>query len=54
MAGVHRAGGQEGAKPAGTIGRPDGSSEQMQHVFHELHAEGRHALCEVCANQYRQ
>jgi hypothetical protein len=28
-------------------------AEQMQHVFHELHAEGHHGLCEVCANQYR-
>jgi hypothetical protein len=51
---VHHTGGQKGTKPAGTLGRPDGSAEQMQHVFHELHAEGRHALCEVCANQYRQ
>lgn len=28
--------------------RPDGSGEQMRYVFHELHADGRHALCEVC------
>ena len=41
------------AEDGGTRGRPDGSAEQMQHVFHELHAEGRHALCEVCGNQYR-
>jgi pantothenate kinase type III len=26
---------------------------QMQDVFHELHGEGRHALCEVCADQHR-
>jgi hypothetical protein len=26
---------------------------QVQHVFHELHAEGQHALCEVCAGQYQ-
>lgn len=28
--------------------RPGGSGKQMQYVFHELHADGRHALCEVC------
>jgi hypothetical protein len=53
IAGVHHTTGQEMAKPRGTPGRPDGSAEQTQHVFHELHAEGRHALCEVCANRYR-
>jgi hypothetical protein len=52
-AAVHYTAGQEGAKPPGTLGRPDASVDQMQYVFHELHAEGRHALCEVCANQYR-
>jgi hypothetical protein len=26
--------------------------EQMRHVFHELHAAGRHALCAVCDAQY--
>jgi hypothetical protein len=31
-------------------GWPDGSGLQMQYVFHELHADGRHALCEVCNN----
>ena len=30
--------------------RPGGSAAQMQYVFHELHADGRHALCEVCNN----
>jgi hypothetical protein len=29
-----------------------GVVEQMQHVFHELHAEGRHALCAVCDGQH--
>jgi hypothetical protein len=53
MADVHRTAGQDMAKPAGSLGRPGGSAEQMQHVFHELHAEGRHALCDVCANRYR-
>jgi hypothetical protein len=29
-------------------GGPDRSVEQMQYVFHELHADGQHALCGVC------
>jgi len=43
----------ETAEPPGTLGQPDGSVERMQYLFHELHAEGRHALCDVCAGQYR-
>jgi hypothetical protein len=30
--------------------RPDRSGEQIQSVFHELHADGHHALCGVCNN----
>jgi hypothetical protein len=26
--------------------------DQMQDIFHELHGEGRHSLCEVCTDQY--
>jgi hypothetical protein len=26
---------------------------QLQQVFHELHAAGRHALCGVCGSQYQ-
>ena len=38
--------------PPGTPGGwPDSSVEQMQHVFHELHADGHHALCTVCGSQ---
>ena len=33
-------------------GGPDSSVEQMEHVFHELHADGRQALCGVCDSQY--
>jgi hypothetical protein len=32
-------------------GGPDSSVEQAQYVFHELHAEGRHALCAVCGGR---
>jgi Family of unknown function (DUF5999) len=39
----------------GTPGHGPGSSvEQMRDVFHELHADGRHALCAICDSQYRQ
>jgi hypothetical protein len=35
--------------PPGTPGGgPDSSVEQIQYVFHELHADGRHALCAIC------
>jgi hypothetical protein len=47
---MHRIAGQETAKPPGTPDRPDGASEQMRSVFHELHADGHHALCEVCGH----
>jgi hypothetical protein len=35
--------------PGTASGREDRSGEQMHDVFHELHADGRHALCAVCA-----
>jgi hypothetical protein len=47
--GQPRAAGGETAKPSPN-GRPAGSAEQMRYVFHELHADYRHALCEVCEN----
>jgi hypothetical protein len=34
-------------------GRPASAVEQTQRIFHELHADGRHALCSVCDGQYR-
>ena len=49
-AGRHRIAGQETAKLPGTPGRPDGALERMRYVFHELHGDGHHALCEVCGN----
>ena len=33
-------------------GRPASVAEQMQDIFHELHADGRHTYCEVCDSQY--
>ena len=43
---------QEMARPPGPPGQPASVVEQMQHVFHELHAAGRNALCPVCDSQY--
>jgi hypothetical protein len=45
--------GHEMARPPNPPGRPASVVEQMQHVFHELHADGRNALCIVCDGQYR-
>jgi hypothetical protein len=36
----------------GPPGRPASTVEQMQDVFHELHADGRNAACTVCDVQY--
>jgi hypothetical protein len=40
-------------QPPAAIGTPDSAAERMRHVFHELHADGRNAQCEVCDSQYR-
>jgi len=34
-------------------GRSASAAEQMQDIFHELHADGRNAVCTVCDSQYR-
>jgi len=36
----------------GAPARPASAVEQMQDIFHELHADGRHASCTVCDSQY--
>ena len=40
-------------KIPGSPGRPASVAEQMQDIFHELHPDGRHAVCTVCDSQYR-
>jgi hypothetical protein len=45
--------GHEITGPRGSQGRPASAVEQTQRIFHELHADGRHALCSVCDGQYR-
>ena len=52
-AGTQDGAGHEMARPPSPPGRPAGVVEQMQHVFHELHADGRNALCAVCDGQHR-
>ena len=34
-------------------GRPASAAGQMQDIFHELHPDGRHAVCTDCDSQYR-
>ena len=40
-------------KTPGSPGRAASAVEQMQDIFHELHADGRNAACTVCDSQYR-
>ena len=37
----------------GAPGAQASAAEQMQDIFHELHADGRNAACTVCDSQYR-
>ena len=39
--------------PLDPQGRSASAIERTQRIFHELHADGRHALCNVCDGQYR-
>jgi hypothetical protein len=50
--GMHDTTGHVVAKPPGTSGRPDSAVEQVEYIFHELHADGHNALCGVCDGQY--
>jgi hypothetical protein len=52
-AGTRDIAGHAMAEPPGAAGRPDSSHEQVESIFHELHADGRNALCGVCDSQYR-
>ena len=36
----------------GSAGPAASAVEQMQEIFHELHADGRHAACTVCDGHY--
>jgi|SRR5215469_3689981 len=50
--GRHDGTGHEMARPPTPRGRPAITAEQAQHIFHDLHAEGRNTLCAVCDSQY--
>ena len=45
-------GGHTMIRPPGPPGRPESAVDQMQHVFHELHPDGRHVLCAACYGRY--
>jgi len=44
--------GGEMARPSTHPGRPANAADQARHIFHELHADGRHPSCGVCDSQY--
>lgn len=50
--GTYDGAGHEMARPPAPRSQPASTAEQAQHVFHELHAEGRNSLCAVCDSQY--
>ena len=51
-AGMHDLSARHVAGPPRPPGRPARAVDQAQHIFHELHTDGRHALCVVCDSQY--
>ena len=42
----------EMARPPAHPGRRAHAIDQAQHIFHELHADGRHPSCAVCDSQH--
>ena len=50
--GKHDGTGGAMARPPVPPGRPASGVDQARHIFHELHADGRHTLCTVCDSQY--
>ena len=48
----HDGTGGEMARVPAHPGRPANAVDQAQHIFHELHADGRHTSCAVCDSQY--
>ena len=42
----------EMARPPAHPGRRAHAIDQAQHIFHELHADGRHPSCTVCDSQH--
>ena len=52
VTGTHNGIKGEKVKPPTPPGRPASALNQTQHIFHELHADGRHTSCGVCDSQY--
>jgi len=50
--GTHDGTGSEMARPPSPLDLPASAVDQAQHIFHELHADGRHTSCGVCDSQY--
>ena len=50
--GRHDGTGGEMARLPAHLGRPANAVDRAQHIFHELHADGRHSSCAVCDSQY--
>lgn len=50
---THNSAGRQAARPPALPGRPAATVGRAEHIFHELHPQGRNALCAVCDSQYR-
>ena len=50
--GTHDRAVRQMVRPPRPRGQPARAVVQAQHIFHELHADGRTALCAVCDSQY--
>ena len=50
--GRHDGTGGEVARAPAPPGRPVSAVDHARHIFHELHADGRHSCCTVCDSQY--
>ena len=52
ITGRHDGTGGEVARAPAPPGRPVSAVDHARHIFHELHADGRHSFCTVCDSQY--
>jgi hypothetical protein len=52
ITGRHDGTGGAMARAPAPRGRPASAVDQARHVFHELHAAGRHTCCTVCDSRY--
>jgi hypothetical protein len=48
MTGTHGHARHEMTGQRGLQSRPASAAERAQRIFHELHGDGRHALCGIC------